>query len=150
MEKRTSTNQPPASKFPGTVRCEDLRVAIIDTDESFRSALAANLRDDGHHVREYPGPLDTRRVDVLADIGVLVIEYEMGSENGLTFADSFHRLRPHVPVVLVTGYCTHHLKEQIAARDFVQLRCKPFDYDELHRLLHRTADAWRLRHVGLQ
>ncbi len=116
-------------------------VLLLDDDESFRNALAENLRDDGYKVVEYATAHELPPLTTLGEVRVLVTDYDMPGTNGLTFADSFHAAYPAVPIIMVTGACTKNLEAQTAARGFVSLLRKPLEYDKLHNLLHQNCTA---------
>jgi DNA-binding NtrC family response regulator len=110
-------------------------VILLDDDDDFRAALAANLRDDGYKVSHYARPRDVPPLTSLERVSVLIVDYQMDGEDGLAFADRFHRSHPAVPVVMVTAYASHHLDAEVAARPFMSLRRKPVQYEEIARLL---------------
>jgi DNA-binding NtrC family response regulator len=110
-------------------------VLLLDDDEDFRSALAANLADDGFRVTEFARPADLPPLTSLQGLTMLILDYQMSGENGLSVADRFHATHPDVPVVMVTAYWSDYLDAEVAARDFITLRRKPVDYDELAKLI---------------
>ena len=111
-------------------------VVLVDDDNSFRSALAENLRDDGHEVVEYSAPSEVPLLKRLGEVrGVLITDYEMPGANGLVFADTFHTTHPSIPVVMITASPTPNLVAQAAARTFVRLLRKPLDYNDLRTVL---------------
>jgi DNA-binding NtrC family response regulator len=110
-------------------------VLLLDDDDAFRHALAANLIDDGYRVRDFARPADVPPLPLPEAITMLIVDFEMGGENGLAFADRFHASHPDAPVVMLTAYWSDYLDREIGARDFITLRRKPVDYDELARLL---------------
>ena len=119
-------------------RCNDLRVVVVDDAEAFRQALAENLRDDGHPVREHADP---REVGSLDDVDVLITDFEMRSMDGVAYADLVHAEWPRIVIVLITAYWTVELESALARRPFVRLWRKPVDYDLLHAELHLSAEA---------
>jgi len=125
-------------------RGERLVVLLIDNDADFRNGLAENLRDDGHQVREYETPAAIPTLDDMNDVhAVVVADYNCRHE-GLVFADRFHAAYPTVPIVLVTAYWSESVEAEAAQRDFLCVRSKPLDYDELHDHLqtgHRARSA---------
>lgn len=108
---------------------------LLDDDDDFRSALADNLIDDGYLVRSFARPADLPALTSLQGLTMLILDYQMDGEDGLSFADRFHDTHPNVPVVMLTAYWSDFLDAEIAARDFITLVRKPVDYDELARLL---------------
>jgi len=110
-------------------------VLLLDDDDDFRSALAANLTDDGYRVQHFAHPVDLPPLTSLQGVTMLILDYQFARENGLSFADRFHAAHPDVPVVMLTTYWSTFLDTQVAARNFITLRRKPVDYEELARLL---------------
>jgi DNA-binding NtrC family response regulator len=109
-------------------------VLLLDNDDDFRLALAANLSDDGHVVRQFARPADIQ-LPFAEAVSMLILDYEIAGEDGFSFADRFHAAHPEVPVVMVTAHWSNFVDREIAARDFMALRRKPVDYDDLARLL---------------
>ena len=110
-------------------------VLLLDSDDDFRSALAANLTDDGHAVVHFARPRDVPPLATFEELTLLILDYQLDGEDGLSFADRFHASHPRVPVVMVTTYASDRLEAEVAARTFLTLRHKPVDYEELARLL---------------
>jgi len=119
-------------------RPDQLVVLLIDSDEIFRNGLAENLRDDGHEVQEYTRPEETPEAPAFERINAVVIGHQATQREALAFADQFHTRYPAVPIVMVMAYSTGDAEADLGRRDFLNLRSKPIDYDELHALLHAT------------
>ncbi|HSP97502.1 MAG TPA: response regulator [Candidatus Dormibacteraeota bacterium] len=117
-----------------------IMVLLLDDDKDFRRALADNLTDDGITVHQFDRPSQVPPLDSLEQLTMLILDYQMEGENGLDFADRFHRSHPDVPVVMVTAYWSEHLDAEVERRGYLMLRRKPVDYEELARLL--PADAY--------
>lgn len=113
-------------------RCGGIPVLLVEDDASVRGGLAASLRADGHTVYDYCSPAELPALVALR-VAVVISDYQMPNTNGLAFADAFHDVQPAVPVVLLTAFCA---AASVCRRDFLKVQSKPFDYDELHRLLH--------------
>jgi DNA-binding NtrC family response regulator len=110
-------------------------VLLLDDDDDFRSALAANLVDDGYVVRHFARPGDLPPLTSFEGLTMLILDYQIAGEDGLAFADRFHATHPSVPVVMLTAYRSRFLDSQVASRDFITLHRKPVDYEELASLL---------------
>ena len=132
MPQFSAPSYPAAAPPHGTV-------LLLDDDDSFRNALAENLRDDGYNVAEYTTAHEVPPLTALGEVRAVVTDYDMPGTNGLIFADMFHAVHPNVPVIMVTSACTKTLEAQAAARDFVSLLRKPIEYGQLYHLLHDLA-----------
>lgn len=126
--KSTFPTAAPSGERAGTI-------LLIDDDEDVRTALAANLRDDGYTVREFTSPPSSPESLNLGDVDVVISDYRTGGTDGLLLADGLHRTHPRLPVVLITAYWSHHLENEAARRGNVHLWRKPFDYEELYAWL---------------
>lgn len=134
MPHSTST-----SRFDGP-GCSDIKIVLVDDDPLFRTSLAGLLRDDGHELLDFDRPGALPALAALMGVTLLVTDYEMPDQNGLELADAFRVAHPDAPVILTSGLDGAFLRAEAKRRDFVHALFKPFDYDELHALIHRLAD----------
>ena len=118
--------------------CNEIRVVVVDDAAAFRLALAENLRDDGHSVREYADPQEVGSLD---GVDVLITDFEMRSMDGVAYADLVHTQWPSSAIILITAYWTAELESALALRPFMRLWRKPVDYDLVHAELHTWVDA---------
>ena len=112
-----------------------MTILLIDDDPDFRTGLAANLRDDGHEVREFENPGDLPGLDTLGHVDAVISDFQMAECDGLGLADRFHAVYPNTPFIMVTAYWSHHLDAEMAKRKFVRLQRKPLDYEDLLAVL---------------
>jgi DNA-binding NtrC family response regulator len=121
---------------PARPPCSEIQILLLEDEPALRFGLAGLLGDDGHEVFAYACP------DELADAGrhvgvsVVITDYDMPKEDGLTFADRFHAARPDAPIILVTAYATLALDAEVQLRPFLTVLSKPVEYDRLHALVH--------------
>lgn len=116
-------------------------ILIIDSDEDFRSGLAANLREDGFEVLELESPGQLPPLSTLGGVGFVIADYDLPGEDGVQFTHRFHREHPHVPAVIVAT--NPHLHHKVRESDLknVSILHKPFEYDVLFDLVRSTARA---------
>ena len=110
-------------------------ILLLDDDDTFRSALAETLRDDGYEVADYAEPSQLPPLGTFDRVTNVIADWQMPTSDGITFADKFHAVHRDVPVIVITAYSTDGLEAQVAARPFVQLLPKPVDYGTLLSLL---------------
>lgn len=106
---------------------------MIDADDDFRTALAANLRDDGHEVVEARLADELPATQPLDGVAVVIVgDHDAPS---LRFCDRVHRLHPDTSIILITEYRSDRLERDVASRTFLKVLCKPLAYDDLHALI---------------
>ena len=109
------------------IPCRNLPVLLLDDNHSFRRGVAELLRDNGHEVRDYTHPLEVPPIPTLGEISLVVSDYQMPGQDGLAFADAFHRVHPTVPIILVTASIVPRLRTEAAVRSFLHLAPKPVE-----------------------
>src|SRR4051812_1226440 len=120
------------------------RILVVDDQEMMRDSLAANLVREGHEViaagdgQAAAARLQAQRFDLL------VTDLKMPRMTGIELLAEAKRLRPEMPVVLMTAFATVGTAVEamkLGAYDYIQ---KPFDGDEIKLLVDRTLEHSRL------
>src|SRR6478735_8439153 len=120
------------------------KILVVDDQEMMRDSLAANLVREGHEViaagdgAAAVGRLQAQRFDLL------VTDLKMPRMTGIELLAEAKRLRPEMPVVLMTAFATVGTAVEamkLGAYDYIQ---KPFDGDEIKHLVDRTLEHNRL------
>ena len=79
-------------------------ILLVDDEPLVRAATAEMLRDLGHHVVEASSGPDALETLVELDPDIVVTDYKMPRMDGGELASEVRRLRPGLPVLLITGY----------------------------------------------
>src|SRR5690242_8158629 len=121
------------------------RILVVDDQEMMRDSLAGTLVREGHEVVATGDP--TQAVEKLAAgtrFDLLITDLKMPKMTGIELLAESKRLRPEMPVVLMTAFATVSTAVEamkIGAFDYLS---KPFDGDELKHLVDRTLEHHRL------
>lgn len=120
-------------------------ILVIDDNPSILTALKICLGETFEHILTLPCPdtaptlLQQEQVDII----LLDMNFSLGvnsGQEGLMWLRTFRRLHANIPVVLVTAFADIHLAVKglkSGAADFVT---KPWDNDELIRVLKDAID----------
>ena len=120
------------------------RILVCDDQEMMRDSLAGTLVREGHEVvacgdgAAAVGRLQASRFDLL------ITDLKMPKMTGIELLGEARRLRPEMPVVLMTAFATVGTAVEamkLGAYDYIQ---KPFDGDEIKLLIERTLEHSRL------
>ena len=120
------------------------RILIVDDQEMMRDSLAATLARGGHEVvAANDGPVAiTRLANTRFDL--MITDLKMPKMTGIELLAEAKRLRPEMPVVVMTAFATVNTAVEamkMGAYDYIQ---KPFDGEEIKLLVERTLEHNRL------
>src|SRR3954449_3539728 len=121
------------------------KILVVDDQEMMRDSLAANLVREGHEViAAGDGPAAVSRLQGQR-YDLLITDLKMPRMTGIELLAEAKRLRPDMPVVLMTAFATVQTAVEamkLGAYDYIQ---KPFDGEEIKHLVERTLEHSRLK-----
>lgn len=121
------------------------RILVCDDQEMMRDSLAGNLAREGHEViAAGDGAAAVQRLSGPVKFDLLITDLKMPRMTGIELLAEAKRLRPDMPVVLMTAFATVANAVEamkLGAYDYIQ---KPFDGDEIKLLVDRTLEHTRL------
>src|SRR4029079_5845415 len=121
------------------------RILVVDDQELMRDSLAANLVREGHDVlATHDGTVAVSKLEGSTRFDLLITDLKMPKMTGIELLVEAKRLRPEMPVVLMTAFATVQTAVEamkLGAYDYIQ---KPFDGDEIKHLVDRTLEHHRL------
>jgi len=118
---------------------------VIDDDRIFREATAMLIEDEGHHV-ESSASAEAALAQLREDeFDAVLLDLNLGRDNGLTLLPAILKLRPELPVVMFSAEGTIKIVVralQLGAADFLE---KPFTREQFHAVVARLQ---RLNQMG--
>jgi two-component system, NtrC family, response regulator HydG len=121
------------------------RILIVDDQDMMRDSLAQILVREGHEViAATDGAAAVARLGATR-FDLLITDLRMPKMTGLELMAEAKRLRPDMPVVLMTAFATVSNAVEamkLGAYDYIQ---KPFNGDEIKLLVDRTLEHSRLK-----
>jgi PAS domain S-box-containing protein len=86
-------------------RSRGSRILLVDDDSLVSMNTAYMLMDLGHSVTEVPSGADALRVlETDSRFDVVITDYAMPGMTGLDLATKIREVRPHLPIIIATGY----------------------------------------------
>jgi signal transduction histidine kinase/ActR/RegA family two-component response regulator len=109
-------------------RAAETSVLVIDDDDNVRESLVAGLLLDEFSVRE--ARTGAEGLSLITDDfpNVLVVDFAMPAMNGADVARAAQKIRPGLPILMVTGYSDTAALDGVAN---AQVLRKPFELAEL-------------------
>ena len=103
-------------------------VAIVDDDPRLLESVGDLLESAGYVARSFPSATSLL-VNGLSDLDLLITDIGMPSMDGFELRDLVKRLRPELPVFVITG--RHEIADQSRAQGISGFFRKPFDAQAL-------------------
>src|SRR5580700_9623342 len=120
------------------------KILIVDDQEMMRDSQAATLAREGHEiVAACDGAAAVQRLTA-SRFDLLISDLKMPRMTGIELLSEAKKLRPEMPVVLMTAFATVQTAVEamkLGAYDYIQ---KPFDGEEIKLLVDRTLEHNRL------
>jgi PAS domain S-box-containing protein len=119
------------------------RVLIVDDEETVRSVLARMLRSFGYETVTASNGQEA--VDLFHaghdDFRAVLLDLTMPELDGAETFREIHRLRPTLPVILMSGYSEHDAVSRFGAQGLAGFLQKPFQPDVLRSRLAGVVPA---------
>jgi DNA-binding NtrC family response regulator len=121
------------------------RILVVDDQDMMRDSLAGILARENHEVvAATDGQAAMQRLSSGGRFDLLITDLKMPKMTGIELLQEVKKLRPELPVVLMTAFATVSTAVEamkLGAYDYIQ---KPFDGDEIKMLVDRTLEHNRL------
>ena len=116
----------------------DIKISVIDDDESFRSALVELLLSLGYEAQSFASAVEFIARGGEGSCDCIVTDFSMPGMSGLDLIKLLTARGSTVPVIMVTGHSEPGLEAEAAASGAVCLLIKPFKEDALIVCLERA------------
>ncbi len=120
------------------------KVLLIEDDPAVVMTLRRVLQDEGYDVAvETRGDTGMRQAEG-GEFDVLITDMKLPGLSGLDLVRELHRLRPRLPIILVTAHGTTETAIEATKSGAYDYLLKPFEIPELLELVERAVSSRRL------
>jgi len=127
----------------------ELRVFVVDDDQSVRTGLANLLESDGHTVETFAGAAEYLAKAIHLGPACLVLDVRLPGLDGFALQRQLAERDRMEQLVFITGYGDIPMSVQAMKRGAVDFLPKPFDdgalLNAVGQALARSAENWRKR-----
>lgn len=110
---------------------EQMRIMVIDDDSMIRSLFRETLGRDGHDAVVVASGDDGIRQLEKHDFDLVFLDLKMPEMDGAEFLDRIRRIRPGLPVTVITGYPESEMMEKALKLGPLGVMIKPFGSQEI-------------------
>lgn len=111
------------------------RVLVVDDEASLLMTLVANLELEGFEVMEARNGTQALALIEAHEFAVVLSDIRMPGLNGVELCRSIRKLRPELPVILMTAFANEHLIRDAVSDGALMVIPKPFGIEHVVRLL---------------
>ena len=118
------------------------RILVVDDEEPVARLICDALAVDGHETRRAGDGREALARLAEAEYDLIISDIKMPAMDGERFSEELSRTRPGMArrLVLTTGDTLSDEPDEIVARTGLEVLHKPFDLDELRRLVRARLD----------
>jgi DNA-binding NtrC family response regulator len=117
---------------------------VVDDEKNMRLSLETVLQAEGYEVRLAESAEAALKLMGSEDLFMVVTDARLGGMSGYEFLRESARIKPGLPVLMITAYATPKLAVEAIKAGAIDYLAKPFEPDELLHAVARCAERHRL------
>ncbi|GIV10503.1 MAG: hypothetical protein KatS3mg019_2594 [Fimbriimonadales bacterium] len=121
-----------------------MRILVVDDEPMVQLFLSQALEDEGHSVDIASDGVDALQRLHAHAYELIFTDVHMPRMSGIDFVRTVRRRHLRVPIVVMDSYPDAFLESDVGAEAFALL-AKPFDLDEVRRVLHEVQPYYATR-----
>jgi DNA-binding NtrC family response regulator len=121
-----------------------VRLLVVDDEEHVRTSLACWFRDEGFEVSTAASGKEALQVLAREGADILLVDIKMPGMDGLELQKRVKELAPDATIIIMTAYAAVDTAVQAMKEGAYDYIVKPFDPEELSRLVRKAAERYAL------
>ena len=118
-----------------------IKVLIVDDEPIVGERLKASLERSGFCVDAFFSSQDALKKLEQESYDILVTDLKMKPPDGLELLRAAKRKQPAIRAVVITGFATRQMAEEVRSAGAVHFIAKPFKISDLTKLLKALSDS---------
>ena len=120
------------------------RLLVVDDEQHVRTSLACWFREEGYEVEVASGGKEALATIARTPVDILLVDIKMPGMDGLELQRRARELAPDATVIIMTAYAAVETAVQAMKEGAYDYIVKPFDPEELSRLVRKAAERYTL------
>ena len=114
------------------------RILICDDEEGIRESLKLILGEKYDLIFACSGKDCLDQLGKEKDINLVLLDIKMPKQNGIEITKEIKRLHPHIKVIIVTGYGSMEIAQEVTNAGADDYIIKPFESKEILKKISLT------------
>jgi two-component system NtrC family response regulator len=119
-------------------------ILIVDDEKNYLVVIEALLSPEGYEIMTADNARTALRLIEESDLDLVLTDMKMPGMNGMELLEQFKRLKPEVPVIMMTAYGTIERAVEAMRKHAYDYITKPFQNEELKVTIRKALDNYRL------
>ena len=119
-------------------------ILIVDDEKNYLVVLEALLSPEGYEIMTTDKAQEALRLIHESDIDLVLTDMKMPGMTGMELLQEAKRLKPEVPVIMMTAYGTIEMAVEAMKKQAYDYITKPFQNEELKLTIHKALENYRL------
>jgi len=109
-------------------------ILVVDDDQFMRKLLREELVKEGHNIQTVEaGSIAIKRI-LVENFDVLILDIHMAGITGQETISVVKRIRPHLPIIVITGDESSEMERKIRAQGVFYYFVKPFNMEKMKEI----------------
>ncbi len=113
-------------------------ILIVEDEEGMREALREWLIEGGYKVETAKTGEDGLKIISDQDVALVLLDLRLPGKDGISVLKEAKTIRPQLKVIIITAYPSPQTKEAALKEGAVDYLPKPFDLNDLEKLIRGT------------
>ncbi|MEW6365806.1 MAG: response regulator [Acidobacteriota bacterium] len=133
------SDMPVVGHWEEVVRAESApRILVVDDEAVVVNSIRKSLTRKGYQIAESFGGVDALARIQAEEFSLVLLDMKLKDLNGLEMISTIRKLRPALPVVIVTGFASIDTAMEAIQRGAADYMPKPFTPDEIYGVTQRV------------
>jgi two-component system NtrC family response regulator len=119
-------------------------ILIVDDEKNYLVVLEALLRPEGYEIVTADSARSALRLIEESDLDLVLTDMKMPGMNGMDLLEHCKRIKPEVPVIMMTAYGTIEMAVEAMKKHAYDYITKPFQNEEMKVTIKKALDNYRL------
>ncbi len=121
-----------------------VNILIVDDEEIVRDSLSSWLMEDGYEVEAVESGVRALEILPSREWNLLLVDLKMPGMDGLQLMDEIKKLRPDIPIIIITAYATVETAVKAMKNGAYDYLVKPFNPEDLSMTIQKILEHQRL------